>query len=130
MLYLINEHLSVCLCQRLRPLPRNVTVYSVNNDCIKDSSLVVIDDTCTTHEIMCWIFPFQLILAGWLNGVGSLLRNVSTFDSVPTESRYTWLLAGIIYLHLFSFVSNITFLKIQTKNNFLEKGLFSCYFYL
>jgi hypothetical protein len=37
---------------------------------------------------------FQLILAGWLNGVGSFLRNVSTFDIVPDDTRYTWCLAG------------------------------------
>ncbi|XP_060565003.1 solute carrier family 49 member A3-like [Ruditapes philippinarum] len=38
----------------------------------------------------------SLILAGWLNGVGSFLRNVSTFDIVPDDTRYTWCLAGQI----------------------------------
>ncbi|XP_053406794.1 solute carrier family 49 member A3-like isoform X2 [Mercenaria mercenaria] len=36
----------------------------------------------------------SLILAGWLNGVGSFLRNVSTFDFVPEDTKFTWCLTG------------------------------------
>ena len=43
-----------------------------------------------------FFFVLQLIVAGWLNGIGSLLRNVSTFDVIPQESRYTVCLIGQI----------------------------------
>ncbi|KAL4231241.1 Major facilitator superfamily domain-containing protein 7 [Mactra antiquata] len=39
---------------------------------------------------------FSLIMAAWLNGVGSFLRNVSTFESIPTDQKYTWCLTGQI----------------------------------
>ena len=45
---------------------------------------------------LCNVFLLQLIVAGWLNGIGSLLRNVSTFDAIPQESRYTVCLIGQI----------------------------------
>ncbi|KAH3789896.1 solute carrier family 49 member A3-like [Dreissena polymorpha] len=38
----------------------------------------------------------SLILAAWLNGIGSLLRNVSTFESVPLGYRFTVCLTGQI----------------------------------
>ncbi|XP_052770532.1 solute carrier family 49 member A3-like [Mya arenaria] len=38
----------------------------------------------------------SLILAAWLNGLGSFLRNVSTFESVPVDYRFTVCLIGQI----------------------------------
>lgn len=41
-----------------------------------------------------FVFSYQLLTAAWLNGVGSLLRNVSTFSFVPMESKFAVLLVG------------------------------------
>lgn len=42
-----------------------------------------------------WIF-LQILLAAWLNGVGSLLRNISTFSFVHQDSKFAVLLTGQI----------------------------------
>ncbi|XP_021340463.1 major facilitator superfamily domain-containing protein 7-b-like, partial [Mizuhopecten yessoensis] len=38
----------------------------------------------------------SLLTAAWLNGIGSLLRNFSTFDFVPGDSKFAVLLVGQI----------------------------------
>ena len=46
------------------------------------------------HFLSLFSYIFQIILAGWLNLIGSGLRSISTYDFLSVDHKYAVLLLG------------------------------------
>ncbi|XP_033756588.1 solute carrier family 49 member A3-like isoform X1 [Pecten maximus] len=75
--------------------------YKINSFQVNILSLVFLIASIPFGLTASWILDTfglraSLLTAAWLNGIGSLLRNFSTFDFIPDDSKFAVLLVGQI----------------------------------
>ncbi|XP_056004844.1 solute carrier family 49 member A3-like isoform X2 [Ostrea edulis] len=75
------------------------TYYNVNAFKVNILSLIFMVASVPFGFAASWVLDTyglrtSILLSAWLNGIGNLLRNVSTFGDIPNDLRFWILLAG------------------------------------